>query len=109
MWYNDTYIYEEDILDNNLSNFVSCYQEPMKQEDFTSEMKNKYNEIEKYFASSKQKISFSYEDLYTGLHISYNEHQTYYIGLCSSDCHALNGTEKDHYKGGPQTNSAARL
>lgn len=76
--YNDTYIYEEDILDNNLSNFVSCYQEPMKQEDFTSEMKNKYNEIEKYFASSKQKISFSYEDLYTGLHISYNEHQTYF-------------------------------
>ncbi len=76
--YNDTYIYEEDILDNNLSNFVSCYQEPMKQEDFTNEMKNKYNEIEKYFSSSHEKVSFSYEDLYTGLHISYNENQTYF-------------------------------
>ena len=76
--YNDTYIYEEDILDNNLSSFVSCYQEPMKQEDFTSEMKNKYNEIEKYFSSSPEKVSFSYEDLYTGLHISYNENQTYF-------------------------------
>lgn len=76
--YNTNYIYEEGSLDSNLTKFLSCYQEPMLKENFTKEMKEKYNEIEKYFASSSEKVSFSYEDIYTGMHISYNENKTYF-------------------------------
>lgn len=76
--YNDNFVYDDSINDNNLTEFVSCYQEPMAKEDFTEEMKSKYNEIERYFASSSERVSFSYEDLYSGLHISFNENQTYF-------------------------------
>lgn len=76
--YNDDFVYDDSINDNNLTEFVSCYQEPMAKEDFTEEMKSKYNEIERYFASSSERVSFSYEDLYSGLHISFNENQTYF-------------------------------
>lgn len=76
--YNVNYIYEEGSLDSDLTKFLSCYQEPMLMDDFTEEMKEKYNEIEKYFGSSSEKVSFTYEDIYTGMHISYNENQTYF-------------------------------
>lgn len=76
--YQTAYVYDAGTLDNDLTNFLSCYQEPMKTDEFTEEMKQKYKEIEKYFSSSRERVSFSYEDLYTGLHISYNEKQTYF-------------------------------
>lgn len=61
-----------------LDNFISCYQEPININNFSNNLKNKYNEIENHFKSANEAVSFSYEDLYSGLHISYNENQQYF-------------------------------
>ena len=36
------------------------------------------NAIQNYFSSSGTMVSFSYEDLYTGLHLSFNENSQYF-------------------------------
>ena len=64
--------------DNNINNFIACYEKPMKEEDFTDEMKNKLNEIYSFFSNNQYILSFSYEDMYSGLHVSYNENQQYF-------------------------------
>lgn len=69
---------DKKIGDSNIDSFISCYEEPIEKEDFTDEMNKKLNEINKHFASSPTKVSFSYEDLFTGLHLSYNENSTYF-------------------------------
>ena len=63
---------------SELENFISCYKEPIAREDYTAEMNNKLDQIYNLFASSKTKVSFTYEDLYTGLHLSYNESNAYF-------------------------------
>ena len=63
---------------SELDNFISCYEEPIGREDYTPEMNKKLEEINRLFATSSTKVSFTYEDLYTGLHLSYNENSTYF-------------------------------
>lgn len=63
---------------NDIQNYISCFEESIKEEDFTFEMKNKLNEIYDLFRNSNYNTSFAYEDMYTGLHISYNENQTFF-------------------------------
>ncbi len=41
-------------------------------------MKDKLNEIYDLFNNSNYSLSFAYEDMYTGLHLSYNENQKYF-------------------------------
>lgn len=59
-------------------NFYSCYMGKMSEDDYSPELKNKVSEINNYFKSSNTRVSFAYEDLYTGLHLSYNEDQLYF-------------------------------
>lgn len=63
---------------SELNSFIGCYQEPIDINNFSANLKNKYTEIERHFKSSNGTVSFSYEDLYSGLHISYNENQQYF-------------------------------
>lgn len=63
---------------NELDSFISCYKEPIDRNSFTPEMDKKLNQIINLFSSSNTKVSFAYEDLYTGLHIGYNEENTYF-------------------------------
>lgn len=63
---------------SGLDNFINCYQKPIDRKDFTPEMNSKLEEINNLFASSNIKVSFTYEDLYTGLHLSFNEDRTYF-------------------------------
>lgn len=63
---------------SELNNFIACYQEPIDINNFSTKLKNKYIEIENHFKSANATVSFSYEDLYSGLHISYNENQQYF-------------------------------
>lgn len=63
---------------NNVQKFINCYEYPIKEEDFTLDMKDKLNEIYYLFKNSGYSVSFAYEDMYTGLHISYNEDQPFF-------------------------------
>ena len=60
---------------SSVKKFVSCYKEPIIADDFPEELKSKMNELYELFSGSDNTLSFSYEDLYTGLHVSYNENQ----------------------------------
>ena len=63
---------------SELDNFVSCYKSPISKDEYTIEMNQILDEIYKLFSSSSIKVSFTYEDLYTGLHISYDENSDYF-------------------------------
>lgn len=63
---------------NELNSFITCYQESINIDSFSDKLKNKFNKIENHFKSANATVSFSYEDLYSGLHISYNENQQYF-------------------------------
>jgi len=76
--YNDPSIEIQNTNNNELNNFITCYQEPVNVDDFSDNLKNKFYEIESLFKSADTAISFSYEDLYSGLHISYNENKQYF-------------------------------
>lgn len=76
--YSDPSITIEDKGNNDLNNFIKCYQNSGKTEEFSQELKSKINAIHKHFASSGPMVSFSYEDLYTGLHLSFNENSQYF-------------------------------
>lgn len=71
-------ILNKSVGNSDLDSFIDCYQKPIAKEDFTPEMNKKIDEIYNLFASSKIAVSFSYEDLYTGLHLSYNENNEYF-------------------------------
>ena len=73
---SDSFI--SDKKNNNVQKFIACYEYPIKEENFTNEMKNKLNELYDLFKNSEYSVSFAYEDMYTGLHISYNENQTFF-------------------------------
>lgn len=88
---NDKYIGNIEINYNNSSNkfiadkknssvdkYIACYEYPIKEEDFSQEMKDKINEIYGLFNDNNFSLSFAYEDLYTGLHISYNEDRNFF-------------------------------
>lgn len=70
--------FKSDKNNNSVQNYIDCYEYPIKEEEFTVEMKNKLNEIYNLFSDPNYTLSFAYEDLYTGLHISYNENQLYF-------------------------------
>lgn len=76
--YNETSLTENDTNNSDLNNFIDCYKQPINKDAFTEDMNKKYNEIEALFSNSSEAVSFSYEDLYTGLHISYNETHSYF-------------------------------
>lgn len=77
--YNDGSIpFEKSNTNSDLDEFNSCYVSKINKDDFSEELRNKYNDIENYFKASDVSVSFSYEDLYTGLNISYNENQNYF-------------------------------
>ncbi len=77
--YNDSSIkFSSDKKNNDVSKYIKCYEYPLKEEKFTKEMKDKLNEIYNLFSNPNFSLSFSYEDMYTGLHISYNENQQYF-------------------------------
>lgn len=63
---------------SGVDKFIACYEYPIKEEEFTDEMKNKLNEIYNLFSNPNFNLSFAYEDMYTGLHISYNEGSNYF-------------------------------
>ena len=63
---------------NSVEKYIKCFEYPIKEENFTGDMKDKLNEIYSLFNNPNFSLSFSYEDLYTGLHISYNENQQYF-------------------------------
>ena len=60
---------------NSVEKFINCYETPVAIEQFSDELKNKINEIYSLFSDENHTLSFSYEDLYTGLHVSYNEEE----------------------------------
>lgn len=64
---------------DTLTEFARCYQTATPTENFSEELQAKFNEIENYFRNSGNNISFTYEDLYSGLHLSYNESQNYFV------------------------------
>lgn len=63
---------------SSVQKFIDCYEYPITEENFTPEMKSKLQEIYNLFSDNNYVLSFTYEDLYTGLHVSYNENQTYF-------------------------------
>lgn len=63
---------------NSIQSYIDCYEYPIQEEMFTDEMKKKLNEIYNLFNDNNFSLSFAYEDLYTGLHISYNENKQYF-------------------------------
>lgn len=73
---NNTQI--ENVEDSDIKKFNACYNEPIERDNFTEEMNSKLSEIENYFKSSRLKVSFSYEDMQTGMHIGYNETEKYF-------------------------------
>ncbi len=75
---NVSYQSNNELQNSQSQRFINCYHKDIKEENFTDEMKNKLNEIYDYFNQANFKLSFAYEDLSTGLHISYNEDQTYF-------------------------------
>ena len=70
--------FKADKENSNIQKYIACYEYPIKKENFTIEMKEKLNEIYDLFKNSNYTVSFAYEDMYTGLHISYNENQTFF-------------------------------
>ena len=77
--YNDsTNTFKSDKKNNDVDNFIACYENPINQADFNEKLKSKLDELYTLFSDSNYILSFSYEDLYTGLHISYNENQEYF-------------------------------
>ena len=62
--------------DNNIQNFISCYEQPIK--NLPSEINDKISELNNLFDDKDYTLSFSYEDLYTGFHVSYNEDELYF-------------------------------
>lgn len=77
--YNDSSNnFTSDKKNNNVQKYIECYEYPIKEDDFTVEMKNKINELYSLFRNTNYAVSFAYEDMYTGLHIAYNENQTYF-------------------------------
>ena len=68
----------ENVEDTKINKFNACYNEAIPKEKFTKEMEEKIIEIENFFKSSNTKVSFSYEDLQTGMHIGYNEYEKYF-------------------------------
>ena len=62
----------------SIDKYIDCYEGKISENDFSAEMKNKLNEIYDYFNDNNYKLSFAYEDLNTGLHISFNENQKYF-------------------------------
>lgn len=69
---------DENIGETEISRFNSCYNQPIERENFTNDMEEKLKEIENHFKSSNIKVSFSYEDIQTGMHIGYNETEKYF-------------------------------
>lgn len=67
-----------DLKNDKSERFVNCYNKKLTEDKFTDDMKAKLNEIYDYFNQNNFTLSFAYEDLSTGLHISYNEDQTYF-------------------------------
>lgn len=63
---------------NSIQSYIDCYEQPIKEENFTEIMNNKLQEIYNLFQNSNYSLSFAYEDIYSGLHISYNENQLYF-------------------------------
>ena len=77
--YNDgSNKFEADKRNSGVDKYIACYEYPIKEEDFNEEMKNKLNEIYALFSNPNFNLSFAYEDMYTGLHISYNENFQYF-------------------------------
>lgn len=63
---------------NSIQNYIECYEYPIKEDKFTLEMKKKLKEIYNLFKDTGYTLSFAYEDIYSGLHISYNENQLFF-------------------------------
>ena len=76
--YNDSIVKIEDKNNNNLNNFIKCYQRKEDTSNFSFDLKNKINEIQNYFSNSNSMASFSYEDLYSGFYMSFNENREYF-------------------------------
>ena len=76
--YMEPSIKTEKAYKSELNNFIECHKTPININEFSDKLKNKFYEIENHFKSSNGKVSFAYEDLYSGLHISYNEKQKYF-------------------------------
>ena len=68
----------DNINETEIKRFNTCYNAPIARENFTNEMEEKLKEIETHFKSSNIKVSFSYEDIQTGMHIGYNETEEYF-------------------------------
>lgn len=62
----------------DIKKFNNCHKKPIEQNEFSEKLKEKLNEIEKHFESSDIEVSFSYEDIQTGMHIGYNENERYF-------------------------------
>ena len=60
---------------SSVQKFIDCFEESIEIEEFPIELKDKINEIYELFNDNNHNLYFSYEDLYTGLHISYNENE----------------------------------
>ena len=68
----------DNIEQSDINKFNACYNESIEIDKFTNEMNEKLKEIENHFRSSNIKVSFSYEDIQTGMHIGYNENERYF-------------------------------
>ena len=77
--YNDSSVqFSSDKKNNDISKYIKCYEYPLKEDKFTGEMKDILNELNTLFSNPNFSLSFAYEDMYTGLHLSYNENQQYF-------------------------------
>ena len=68
----------KDIDEKKFMNLYSCFISPLDENSFSIEMKSKIDEINNYFNSINTNVSFAYEDLYTGLRLSYNAEHLYF-------------------------------
>lgn len=75
---NSSNKFTADKKNNSIEEYIKCYEYPIREENFTDEMKSKLNEIYSLFNNPNFSLSFAYEDMYTGLHISYNENKQYF-------------------------------
>ena len=62
----------------DINEFNRCHKRPLKQDELSDELKKKIDEIKKHFESSDIDVSFSYEDIQTGMRIGYNEDEQYF-------------------------------
>lgn len=67
-----------DKYNSDVQKYITCYEYPIDEKDFTQEMNDKLKEIYVLFSNPNFNLSFAYEDMYTGLHISYNEDHQYF-------------------------------